>query len=404
MKDRNRVYAFSGQVALPEEIVDRSVVQVQDGRISGIAAECTDQGQALLKQADTVVQLQEDDILCPGFIDLHIHGLHGADVMDGTTEALRTMCEALPQYGVTSFFPTTMTAKYEMLHDVLTTTGSYIEQCHQEGTGLGGAIPLGIHLEGPWIHKDYVGAQNPSYVQDPTVRAAQDVFRWSQGHIKLVTLAPERQGALDVIHFFAEKGVVCSVAHSSATLEEVRVAVEQGLRHVTHTFNAMTGLHHRQPGIVGAAMGEERLTSEVIADLIHVHEWAIALLYRLKGKERLALITDSIRATGLPDGTYDLGGQTVVVTNGRAALVNGSLAGSILTMNQAVRNMVERVGVPLVDALHMASATPARISGFSHRKGMIRKRYDADLIIFDSKNYEIKQTWVAGQSVWTREQ
>jgi N-acetylglucosamine-6-phosphate deacetylase len=403
MSENNQTCVFIGRIALPEKIADSHVVQVQNGRISTILEGTTAEAQALVDRCDTVVQLEENEILCPGFIDLHIHGLHGADVMDGTPEALATMCAALPQYGVTSFFPTTMTATYEILQEVLLTTGSFIEQFLNENMCQGGAAPLGIHLEGPWIHKDYIGAQNPSYIQQPSLSAVQEVYRWAKGRLNIVTLAPEREGALEVIRFLSEKQVVSSVAHSSATFEEILEAMEAGLSHVTHTFNAMTGLHHRQPGIVGAALGEEQLTTEVIADMVHVHERVISLLYRLKGKERLALITDSIRATGLPDGEYELGGQTVIVAGGKASLAGGSLAGSILTMNRAVQNMVEHVGVPLAEALYMASATPARISGFSKHKGLLREQYDADLIIFNSSTYEVKATWVGGHKVWQKQ-
>jgi len=217
----------------------------------------------------------------------------------------------------------------------------------------------------------------------------------------LVTIAPEMPGAIDFIKYLDKQKIIVSVGHSNATYAQVQAGIQAGLSHVTHTFNAMRGLHHREPGVVGAALTSPELTVEVIADGIHIHPIVLKILTKIKEGEKIVLMTDAMRAAGLKEGTYDLGGQEVIVTKGQARLKDGTLAGSVLTMDKAVKNMASKVGVPLPKAIQMASFNPARSIGIDDKKGSLEPGKDADIVILN-KNLETELTIVAGKIVYRR--
>jgi N-acetylglucosamine-6-phosphate deacetylase len=339
----------------------------------------------------------ETGCIVPGYVDVHVHGLHGHDVMDGTKTALKGMSEALAGYGVTGFLATTLTGEIAHLERVLTACKTFAEQDAGEGAEL-----LGVHLEGPWINVRYKGAQNAEHVAAPAMEDVRRLWEAAGGLLRIVTLAPELERVQEAIAWLTAKGVKASVGHSDAAYEHVRGAMEHGLCHVTHCFNAMRGLHHREPGVVGAALYHDELTCELIADGVHVHPVVMSILCRVKQAERLVLVSDAMRATGLSDGRYELGGLDVWVEGGEARLADGTLAGSTLTLDQAVRNLVRVCGVPLEEAVRMASETPARVIGCGERKGRLQQGYDADFLILD-EDLQVVMTYRGGRCVYRRE-
>ncbi|TQK62592.1 N-acetylglucosamine-6-phosphate deacetylase [Brevibacillus sp. AG162] len=384
----NQEYALKGNLVADGQELHNGLVVVGNGMIIYVG-KADEYGKALPDHVVTV----EDGWICPGFVDMHMHGIDGYDTMDGTPESLQAISTALARHGVTSFLATTMTAPYDQLEQVLVTIA------HNSREGLPGAQAIGIHLEGPWINPRYKGAQKEENIAIPKLDAVQKLYGLSEGLIKVVTIAPEQPEALEAIAWLKERGVIVSAGHTGATFAQATEAVDAGVRHFTHCFNAMTGLHHREPGVVGAAMYHEQLSTELIADGIHVHPAVMKILYRVKTAERLALVSDSMRAAAMGEGTYDLGGQEVHVHDNQAKLADGTLAGSILTLNRAVGNMVTLSGVSLPDAVDMASLTPASILGFGERKGRLAAGYDADITVLNTQ-FDVTMTFVAGKEVY----
>lgn len=325
-----------------------------------------------------IIRVPDDSMIVPGFIDVHIHGASGADAMDGTKEALRTMAQALPKEGTTSFLATTMTASSEAIERALMNVA-------KDEAMEGEAELLGVHLEGPFIAPNRVGAQHPHYVQAPD---AERFARWQElanGLIRLVTFAPEQKGGMVFLRTLREHGVTASLGHSDADAEAALQAIEQGVTHCTHLFNGMRSLHHREPNALGAVLLDERVRCELIVDGLHVHPHIVKLAYRLKGKDGIVLITDAMRAKGLGDGMYDLGGQEVKVVGNQATLFDGTLAGSVLKMNEAIRNMCLFTGCSLEEAIRMATINPAKQIGVDDRKGSIAVGKDADLVVINDQ-------------------
>lgn len=346
---------------------------------------------------DKVMDLQGKTVI-PGFIDVHVHGAAGADAMDGELSSLQTMTEVLPWEGTTGFLATTMTQSDEKISKALTTAAQFI----RHGQSPGQAEVLGIHLEGPFLNPKMAGAQPLEYIIPPN----QELFlKWqdlAQGMIKQVTIAPEMEGGLDFASFLKELGMVVSIGHSAATFMEVKQAVKAGATQVTHLFNQMKGLHHREPGVVGAALLLDELYAELIVDGIHVCPEMIQFAYRNK-KEKLILITDSMRAKCLHNGEYDLGGQKVFVQGRTAVLENGALAGSVLKLSDAVKNILNFCeGSSLVNIVRMAAVNPAKQLNLYGRKGSIRTGKDADLVILD-KNNDVIMTFCRGKLAYHKE-
>lgn len=363
---------LQGNVILPDRVLQRGQVVIEDGIIHEVL-------QA--DRAGTATSDFGDQYIAPGLIDIHTHGIAGADTMDGTQDALALMARRFAAHGVTGFLPTTVTESVEVTIRAVRAVRDYRDTQH--GREPRGARVLGMHLEGPWISAQFKGAQNERYILAPEETTVRTILEAAGGVITIVSLAPELPGADALIHLLREEGIFVSIGHSGATYEEAVHAVGLGATHVTHCFNGMTGLHHRAPGIVGAALLEDDLFAELIADGIHVHPTVMRLLVRDKGRDRVVLITDSMSAAELPDGIYALGGQEVFVRDGQARLQGGTLAGSTLVLDQAVRNLVQLCQVPLVDAVYMATAAPAAAIGLDGSKGQIRAGFDADLVVLD---------------------
>lgn len=339
---------------------------------------------------------ETDGIVVPGFIDEHIHGAGGADAMDGTVEALQTISEFLAREGTTGFLATTMTQSPENITNAL----KAVKKVREKGEYKGAEV-LGVHLEGPFISPKHVGAQPLEYVATPDAELFDKYNEASGNSIKIVTLAPEVEGGLGLVKHLSNIGVVASVGHTGGKYADVVNAVAAGATNVTHTYNAQTGLHHREAGVVGAAMLLDELNCEMICDTIHVSVPAIKLVIKNKPHDKYTLITDAMRAKGMPDGKSELGGQDVFVNNGEARLADGTLAGSVLKMNVAVKNLVEKVGVPFTDAIDFATYNPAKNIGVLNERGTIEVGKRADLTVLNS-DFEVLYTLVNGKIVYKK--
>jgi len=333
----------------------------------------------------------------PGFVDVHVHGAAGYDTMDASAEALAGMAAFFARHGVTSFLATTITAPRAATLAAIRAAASYRESPHS------GARLIGLHLEGPYLNRAAKGAQPEQFCRAPDV-AELDEFA-AAGPVRLISLAPELPGAEACVRAAVSRGIHVAVGHTQATYEQVEEAAAWGVDHAAHTFNAMTGLHHRQPGAVGAILTDDRLVAEIIADGIHLHPAVIALAVRAKTPTRMALITDAIRATGLPEGIYDLGGQDVIVRNGSCWLIDASggasrtLAGSTLTLEAGLRNAMLATGLSLAEALPMATTTPAASIGMAGQIGTLAPGYLADIALLDQAG-RVQLTVVGGRVVY----
>jgi N-acetylglucosamine-6-phosphate deacetylase len=327
------------------------------------------------------------NFIAPGFIDIHIHGSKGSDTMDGTIEALKTISNTIMNYGTTGFLPTTMTMDIPSIYTALDTVKRSLQM------NIDGAQILGVHLEGPFINEKFRGAQRNDCILKPDYAYIEDYI----DIIKIITMAPEIEGSIDFIEAIKrESDIALSIGHSGASYEEAMEAIEAGISHCTHIFNAMTPLHHRDPGVVAAAFNSD-ITCELIADKIHVHPELFKLLFKIKGEDKLVLVTDAIRASCMKDGNYDLGGQEVQVRKGKAQLANGSLAGSLLTQNVALKNFIEATDVPIHQAIKLVSLNPARVIGIDDKKGSIEIGKDADIVLFDEE-INVTMVFIAGVS------
>ena len=337
---------------------------------------------------------ETDGKVVPAFIDEHIHGAGGADAMDATEEALQTISEYLAREGTATFLATTMTQSKQNISNALKNVKSVIEKGEFKGAEV-----LGIHLEGPFISPKHVGAQPLEYVAVPKAETFDEYNEISGGNIKIVTLAPEVEGGLDLVRHLAKCGVVASIGHTGAKYSDVENAVKAGATNVTHTYNAQTPLHHREAGVVGAAMLLDELNCEMICDTIHVSVPAIKLVIKNKPHDKFTLITDAMRAKGMPDGLSELGGQQVFVKNGEARLADGTLAGSVLKMNVAIKNLVEKVGISFTDAIDFATANPAKNLGVYNERGSIEVGKRADLTVLDD-DFNVLYTVRGGEIIY----
>lgn len=372
-------YIKNGKVILPDGILENSVLAF-DGKILGFCEEKDIPSNAEVIDA-------EGGYVAPGLIDIHIHGYLGEDVSDGNAQGIFKMANGIMKNGVTAFCPTTMTVSTDEINRAL----DVVRSLKEESKNWNGAEILGVNLEGPFINPKKKGAQAEEYIKAPD----GDFVIKNADVIRLVTMAPEIDGGCEAIKRIRENcDVTVSVGHTDATFEQALEAIDAGATHITHLFNAQTPLHHRNPGVVGAAL-LENVTAELIADTFHVHKGLFELLARVKG-DNLVLITDCTRAGGMPDGEYSLGGQPIFVKGVECLLEDGTIAGSVLRLNDAVKNYKNNTSLPLWKAVAAASLNPARAIGVDDRKGSLEPDKDADIIITDD-DFNIKKTIIGGK-------
>jgi N-acetylglucosamine-6-phosphate deacetylase len=330
--------------------------------------------------------------LSPGFIDLHNHGRLGVNVMDGTESSLETIARGQLSHGVTGFLAGTSSAPWDKNCAAVRAAGRW----YAGGAGGGGegmARCLGLYLEGNYFSMEKRGAHNPDYLRPLSVEEMGELLEAGGGAVKVVCLSPELPGAAAVIRFLRERGVVVSAAHSNAAYGEALAGINAGITQSTHTFNGMRGLDQHEPGILGAVLTDDRVICEAIADGIHLAPPVLDMMLKLKGPDRIALISDSVELNGLPEGQYRFGGRTITVGAGAIRLEDGRLAGSCLSLDAAVRNMVALAGASLPQAVRMASLVPARILGLEDTRGSIAVGKDADLVLFDG-DVTVKKVFV----------
>lgn len=379
----NNIIIQHVKVHLPHQILPSATVWISNGKLKRI-----EPTQELDKIESDAERMDGNGMwLIPGMIDVHIHGANGYDMMDGTEYSVQEVSRACAATGCTSFLATSVSSTIEDLLDMIRSVKAVI------GREQGARI-AGIHLEGPYLNPKRKGMQNEKYLRHPNLDEMKIIFQEAGALIKMVTIAPELPGGLELISFLKEQGVVIAVAHSDATYEEAKLAFAAGASHVTHCFNGMRPIHHRDPGLIVAAFEEPHVSLQAIVDQVHLHPAIVRLMHRLKGPEGMVLITDALQAMGLGDDHYIFGGHHVTVSEGIARLADGTLASSTVTMNEALR-LTEANGISMEDAVHMASTTPARILGLSH-KGKIEVGYDADLVLMDER-YQVQWTMIEGK-------
>jgi N-acetylglucosamine-6-phosphate deacetylase len=389
--ENKRMALTNGTVVFPDGVMKGGVVVIENGSIS----ELTHMDEFTPLESDHVVDCNENYI-CPGFIDLHNQGGGGFSVMDGSEESIFGMCRAHAAHGTTGLLLTPVIEQRgyrELLPKLAGLTGR----------DTGGASILGIHAEGPFTNPAKSGFMPESGILNPDEALLDDIIEQGGGKIAEMTIAPELPGALEMINTLARNDIVVSLGHSNATLHDVLKAIDYGASHVTHFFNAMSPIHHREPGLAGTALYSTDLTVEIIMDGFHLHPWIAGLILQNKSSALTCLVTDAMSVTGFEDGEYVELGQRVVLRDGHIVCADDPsiLAGSVLTMDTAVGNMMNMLGISIVDAVTMASSTPSAVLGLENKKGRIEIGYDADITVL-GRTYEAEMTIVQGSIIYEK--
>ncbi|HET9180264.1 MAG TPA: N-acetylglucosamine-6-phosphate deacetylase [Terriglobia bacterium] len=387
---------MAGTIYTPAEEIHNGVILVEGHRIAKVGP----REQVKVPQGAAVIDYQDRTVV-PGFIDIHIHGAVGHDLMEATPEAVAAVGKYLARHGTTSYAATTVAASLDRtlnaakgLSEIIRASNS----SHVVSDNITGAQPLCIHLEGPFLNIKRRGAHPASQIQKPSTELLARFLEAADGTVRLLTLAPELEGALAVLEFARSKGLKVGIGHSNATYEEAKRAIEAGATHAVHFFNAMRPFTHRDSGIIGAVLTDDRVSAELICDGIHVEPTAIRVLVRSKGVERLILVSDSLSGAGMPDGNYRLGNFTVHVAGGVCRTVEGNLAGGTIMLDAALRNLSAYTGLSYQRCLPCVTSNPAGILGLENQKGVIAPRADADLAVLDQQFY-VTQTYVRGRPV-----
>jgi N-acetylglucosamine-6-phosphate deacetylase len=379
-----RILLTAGTLVLPESAVADPWLLIEDGVIHSFGT----RGDGLPEH------YQHHDlpgaVLAPAMFDIHVHGSAGHDVMEATPEGVSHVSRFLASRGVGAWLPTLVTAAADRTLRALDGLATLIEQ-----KTLPGAVPLGIHMEGPFLSYKKRGVHPPEYLQAPSIELFDRFWQASRGTIRLITIAPELEGALDLIAHASSLGIRVSLGHSDASAAEARAGIAAGGVSATHTYNAMRGLEHREPGMLGVVLDEDKLFAEIIADGLHVDPVAVRIFWRAKGAARAILITDGLSPTGMPEGHYMLGSFEVDVVNG-VCMHGNVVAGSVLTLDRAVRNFADFTGAPLATVTRLASANPAALTGFADHYGAIAPGRRADLVAFSPEG-KLVATCIAGR-------
>jgi N-acetylglucosamine-6-phosphate deacetylase len=382
----------NGAVVLPDTVLFKSDVLVKDGKIAEVGPDLQ-----LPRGAELINATGRN--IAPGFIDLHIHGAVGHMFEFSDCDGYAEIASTLAKFGATGFLATLAVMPHESTLAAINTAGEF------SARDAVGAKMLGIHLEGPYLNPEMAGAQIVSAMRKPSLEELGQYINVSGSLLKIMTLAPELDGALELISSLREHGIVAAAGHSNATFEQIRKAVGAGLTHISHTYNAMRGLHHREPGVVGAALAMDLLTTELICDGHHVAPAAVSVALRCKPRDKVVLITDAVAALGLPEGDHDFLGMPVTVKDGAVRLKHSdNLAGSVLTLNVAIKNIFQWFGtIPLREIFMMASLNPAKAIGIEGAKGQIAAGKDADIILMD-ENFNVTLTMVEGRIVYRQQE
>ncbi len=382
----------------PQEEIQNPLLFIEDGVISAVSSRAEQEVPKNAAVIDLVNDGLTDAILAPGFVDIHMHGGAGLDVMQAGLADLPHLNKFLTTHGVTGYFPTTVAAPLDQTYRSLERLADAIEAAQGSLPSDGDAVqarPLGIHLEGPFLSHKRRGVHPPEYLVEPTLEVFERLWQAARGHVSMMTIAPELPGALEVIAEAARRKVCVSIGHSDAVLEAARAGVRAGARHATHTFNAMRPLDHRDPGILGEVLTDNGLTADIIVDGIHVAPEVVQIFLRALGLDRSVLITDATAAAGMPDGIYQLGPIQVEVKDGKCTK-DGNLAGSVLTMDRAVRNVTRFAGWTLQDAVRAATLNPSRAAGLTRGHGVLAPGAEANIVAL-SPDGEVRKTIVRGR-------
>ncbi|WP_342597994.1 N-acetylglucosamine-6-phosphate deacetylase [Psychrobacillus sp. FSL H8-0483] len=389
------LFLLNATIVLEDSILQQGFIHIKADKIESVGemANCPS-----FSDADQVFDCTGKQYAMPGMIDIHVHGAAGYDFMDGSHEAFEGIAMALAKEGTTSFLATTITNPIEHIAVTLKSLENYCAQ----SSGLGVAEMLGIHLEGPFINKKQKGAQPESAIIPPNSKVFREWQELSGNTIKIITFAPELDNQFELLAELKKTGVIASMGHTNASYGETMDAIDHGVSHATHLFNGMKGMHHRDPGVVGAALLHDDVHVEIIPDGIHFHPDLLKLIVKMKGLENVLAITDGMRAKGMPDGEYDLGGQQVTVREGTCVLsASGSLAGSIVTMNQARLNLTKWLNLSIHEQIQITSVNQAKRLGLSGRKGSIKAGKDADIVVL-GRDGEVELTICRGSIAYER--
>jgi N-acetylglucosamine-6-phosphate deacetylase len=377
------------QLLTPLEMVEDAALVIDEGIIAAVGTRADISLPANARVVDF-----GDAILTPGLIDIHIHGGAGYDVMDSSEDGMAAIERLMARHGVTSYCPTTVTAPMEQTLASLEKLAAAVEKGKRGNPDR--AQPLGIHIEGPFLSHARRGVHPPTFLRPVSVHLFEQMWEASAGQIRMLTIAPELERALEVIASAASRGICASIGHSNADLAQAAAGVKAGARHTTHIFNAMRRMTHRDPGVLGELLTNNAVTADIIVDGLHVDPAVVDLFLRVKGVDRAVLITDAISATGMPDGVYRLGSFEVQVRDGRCESY-GKLAGSVLTMDVALRNVMKFARLTFQDSVRLATINPARVLGLENHKGALKPGADADVAVF-SPGGEVRKTVVRGQA------
>ena len=385
---------LAGTIYTPTEAIENGVILMDSSRVTKVGK----RDDIKIPSTATVID-NTDRIVVPGFIDMHIHGASGHDLMEGTPEAVSAVGTFLARHGTTSYLATTVTATLDRTLHAASSLCELIrasQSSHGASDKIAGAQPLGIHFEGPFLNAKKRGAHPVSQLRKPSVEIAGKILDQADDTARIFTLAPELEGALTVLEYVKGRGLRVGIGHSNATFEEAERAIAAGATHAVHVYNAMRSFAHRDSGIIGAILTDDRVSAELICDGVHVEASAVRVLVRSKGLSRIILVSDSSSGAGIPDGNYRLGNFTVHVAGGVCRTVEGNLAGSTITLDAAVRNLSTFTGFTYQECLPCATLNPARMLGMEKQKGVIAPGADADLAILD-RDYFVTHTYVRGR-------
>jgi N-acetylglucosamine-6-phosphate deacetylase len=385
----NKLALFTKRVVTPERVIPQGVVLIEGKKILEVNNRFTVQ----FDDREFEVHHCENLSLLPGFIDIHIHGCAGRDVMEGTREAIETISRFLACHGTTAYLATTVTASPFATLQAVEELGRLILE------ESAGAKVLGLHLEGPFISEKKRGVHRAEFVRNPSIPTLDEFVKWSNNQIKLITMAPEAPGGLEFIRHARSMGILVSMGHSNANFEEAKESIRAGITNATHAFNAMREFNHRDPGILGAVLADDSIWAELIADGVHVDSTVVEILLRCKGPHKILLVSDAISACGQPDGEYQVGPLRVMVTKGVCRNLEGRLAGSTLTQDRALQNMMRWTKVSLAEASFMTSWNPAQSIGIANQKGSIEPGLDADIVLLDD-DLNVQMTFCEGRLVY----